>query len=634
MSDMRRAAVDLAARGFRVFPLQPGSKVPHGGVSWLDLICADEAQAWTLWERYAGSNVAVAAGKGLLIIDVDMVPGAAERYAALGLPQTFSVATPSGGFHFYFSTDSDVRNGRGKDEFSPLGQGIDWRGRNGYVVGPGSSLPNGEYRVTVDAPIAEAPAWLVERLGRAPEKSADRTPVADLSAFSGAIADACLRAIADAPRAGTGPDDPDFGNDKTFAMAARLHGLGAVGVELFSLLCIYNQMKCDPPWDEEALRTIATSAERNSRSRPGEENPTIQATAAFGDVYAPDAHPDQPDDEPFGEALDVDKIVAPPKPMDWLIPDFLPRREVTLFYGDGGVGKGTLGMQLTVAAQDGAEFCGMPVKRGRVLMVDFEDSLDRMHERYAKVRNAVMGFPGGVRLVSLAGEPGSYLIRYDEHDNPQPSIHWPRLQRMLRDYRPDLFILANLADVFVGNDISRIQARRFVGALRQLSEAFGMATLLLAHPSQAGMESGRQTSGSVAWRNSTRSMWTMRRDEDDEKRRILRMDKSNYGPAGMELELAQRPNGLFDVVASKAKIHAEKQAEVARLVREILAQESGSLPTIDVAKRIKHDDAALMLATEGNYGGVKRWLLSLLSRGYRYTDGKLLVLLGDTMTLE
>ena len=62
------------------------------------------------------------------------------------LPDTFTVATPSGGEHRYFS----VPKGTGlKNSASELGPGVDVRANGGYVVAPGSELVGkGWYKTT------------------------------------------------------------------------------------------------------------------------------------------------------------------------------------------------------------------------------------------------------------------------------------------------------------------------------------------------------------------------------------------------------------------------------------------------------------------------------------------------------
>ena len=124
-----------------------------------------------------------------------------------------------------------------------------------------------------------------------------------------------------------------------------------------------------------------------------------------------------------------------------------------------------------------------------------------------------------------------------------------------------------LADVFGGEENARAQARQFIGLWRGLAINHDLAVVLIAHPSLTGMSSGTGTSGSTAWSNSVRSRLYLARLKADDSReidpdlRVLRVKKSNCGPAGMELRLRWRNGGFildeftggFDKLAADAK---------------------------------------------------------------------------------
>lgn len=138
-----------------------------------------------------GRNLGVATGhaSGVWVLDVDLdKPGAAERWEELlaahgGLPATRVVRTPAG-WHYWFTMPADftVTNS------NRLPDGIDTRGAGGQVVAPPSVSAKGPYRVHCDAPIADAPDWLLEyvrpaeRPGRPQVDLATLPKLADLPA--------------------------------------------------------------------------------------------------------------------------------------------------------------------------------------------------------------------------------------------------------------------------------------------------------------------------------------------------------------------------------------------------------------------------------------------------------------------
>jgi hypothetical protein len=192
-SRTRRPAVpwpvrEAVARGWPVFPLHPYSKVP-AVTGWQRAASTDPARLelwWAATRRGPAFNVGIACGPaGLVVLDLDDARGQLPppRWGGRGLrhgrdvfavlaaaagaavPATFTVATPSGGEHRYFTAPAgaSLRNTAGT-----LGWRIDTRAAGGYVVAAGSALRlRGRvvrYRVTDSSPVAALPGWLCRAL--------------------------------------------------------------------------------------------------------------------------------------------------------------------------------------------------------------------------------------------------------------------------------------------------------------------------------------------------------------------------------------------------------------------------------------------------------------------------------------
>ena len=143
---MLEYALDWAGRGFRLFPLHPGTKRPVWR-GWTQDATSDPARIKEIWSE-RDYNIGVLTGNGLLVVDVDIKNGKDGMWSFfnLGIPaDTLCVETVSGGKHFYYKTDTDVANSSGK-----IGEGLDVRGKNGFVIAPGSVLAGGAYRVSSD----------------------------------------------------------------------------------------------------------------------------------------------------------------------------------------------------------------------------------------------------------------------------------------------------------------------------------------------------------------------------------------------------------------------------------------------------------------------------------------------------
>jgi Bifunctional DNA primase/polymerase, N-terminal len=192
---LARYALAAAARGWHVFPVAAGDKVPPRGVRWTRTATTDPEAIRRMW-AHRPYNIGIACGPSrLVVVDLDVphpgerppprwaVPGVidgADVFAMVceraGQPvplETFQVRTRRGGWHLYFTAPQGVKLGNTCDEHgNGLGWKVDTRGDGGYVLGPGSfvDLPDGTgtYEPIHTPDPAPLPAWLAQRLAPAP----------------------------------------------------------------------------------------------------------------------------------------------------------------------------------------------------------------------------------------------------------------------------------------------------------------------------------------------------------------------------------------------------------------------------------------------------------------------------------
>jgi hypothetical protein len=227
------AAVAAIEHGWCVFPLRAGSKHPalHGadrcpqtGDCEGGHRTPEQRAVSTLTERdrnlwrTKGWNVAIATGpSGLLVVDLDVAkPDDKPRPAEWNLPgiaegldvfvavcenanqpvpwDTYTVQTPSGGTHLYFTAPPGVQlRNTGGARGRGLGWKVDTRAWGGHVVAQGSVVDGQRYTVVNDRKPQRLPGWLLERLLPPPLPKVPTTPVSRVHGRHRAFLDAAVR---------------------------------------------------------------------------------------------------------------------------------------------------------------------------------------------------------------------------------------------------------------------------------------------------------------------------------------------------------------------------------------------------------------------------------------------------------
>jgi hypothetical protein len=187
-----------------IFPIKAGAKFPPLLPDNLDTGNSKSPEQVKAWgKQYPGCNFGLALKKSHAIVpDIDIKPGKvgdvtwdrlkrthADELGDAGVDDTFTVRTPSGGFHCYFDETDAVRY---KFALGVDGFGIDVDSTN-YVVLPGGRSRDGVYCVVKKSPIAPAPDWFADYL----KPSNDPPPSAGESADSDLDTKAAVRRAVD-----------------------------------------------------------------------------------------------------------------------------------------------------------------------------------------------------------------------------------------------------------------------------------------------------------------------------------------------------------------------------------------------------------------------------------------------------
>ena len=147
-NDIFSHALKYAERGYEVFPLAPGQKIPMPGSNGCKDATTDMAQIKRWIEEFPDANIGIKAGSDVIILDIDNKDGKngsldlAEIEKELGsLPECPKAETPTGGFHLYFRHPGVEVKGQAGVKWKYRETGIDIRVGNQYVLAPASIHP-------------------------------------------------------------------------------------------------------------------------------------------------------------------------------------------------------------------------------------------------------------------------------------------------------------------------------------------------------------------------------------------------------------------------------------------------------------------------------------------------------------
>jgi hypothetical protein len=166
---MLKEALEYAARGWRIHPLETGGKKPRLK-GWPKKATTDPDTIKKWWSDWPDANIGLACGKesGVFVLDVDGEKGKATFNEMQDASwATLTAATGGGGYHLFYVYPNGGTVIRNKQNFKP---GLDIRGDGGYVVLPPSIHESGKPYGWKDAngPVSSCPSDLLAML--APKK--------------------------------------------------------------------------------------------------------------------------------------------------------------------------------------------------------------------------------------------------------------------------------------------------------------------------------------------------------------------------------------------------------------------------------------------------------------------------------
>jgi len=385
MSIQLAAALAMARRGFKVFPLRAWGKRPAINAFQHAATCDENTiRAW--WNVEPRYNVGILT-TGLVVVDIDVKNGKDGINAYIthgGHFDTFVVKTPTGGYHCYF-------NGPISKLAAGVFSGVDIRAYNGYVVGPGSIVDaklsgednikvTGEYVIDHDnGGNAEDLSWVPLSIESKLEKPGVRARI-DFSVEIDTIT-AILNAT-EWLKAAEPAIEGMGGDNRTYETAAKLVRDFALSPETaFQLLWQNWNERCIPPWPEYQLWHKVENAVAYGKGPLGAARPE----AYFSNVQLVTVPQLVPATQEQGilitdDPLNAMKIGDRP----WLIERLMLKEDVTVLAGHGSAGKSIFTLTAICHFACGKNFDPYKLKDKRplrFLIYNAEDGLEEQSRR-------------------------------------------------------------------------------------------------------------------------------------------------------------------------------------------------------------------------------------------------------------
>ncbi len=330
-------------------------------VNWQ--ITAGKYKNW--WGIHPDSNIGIATGHGLLVLDFDGEEGLASlaMLDALGLPQSYRVKTPSGGVHVYFTCPLDC--GITVSVKATEWAGLDVRCDGGFVVGAGSVI--GPQTYVGDGEIEAAPDWVLD-FCRAPHEhrsravATTREPLVELDTEV-AIARAEQWVKDHAPEAYSGGR-----NAAATVVAGRMHDLGLSEAAAIDQAHGWNGEKVYPPLDPEEIEKTVSSMYRSAKGGWG----GALAAADFEAVEILEPPIPVKRKGLYWVGFEAAASTALQQVTDPLVEEFLTRGSLSVLYGDSNSGKTFVMLDIAYHIAAGRPWQGRKVARGLVVYIAAE----------------------------------------------------------------------------------------------------------------------------------------------------------------------------------------------------------------------------------------------------------------------
>lgn len=171
MTELKKAALNYASKGFKVFPLTPLSKIPLKGTRGSKEATTDTQLVEKWWTNEPQANIGLVTDT-FIVLDIDRHNEGVDGFKSLEtlcntfepLPDTTVVKTANNGAHCYFMKPKGIE----LPQKIALMKGLDIKAHpNNYILAPPSRVKRTDGTIGIYKPenkikMAKCPQWLID----------------------------------------------------------------------------------------------------------------------------------------------------------------------------------------------------------------------------------------------------------------------------------------------------------------------------------------------------------------------------------------------------------------------------------------------------------------------------------------
>ncbi|UOF82805.1 regulatory protein repA [Caudoviricetes sp.] len=467
MMTKAEAALTYASWGWHVIPVVPNGKVPatqHG----VKDATTDPVQIARWWAQNPDFNIGIAAGErsGIVVFDVDPRNGGDESWSKWlddngQVPDGAAMQmTAGGGEHHIAIYDPEIRSCK-------LTEGVDLLADGRYFVAFPSTIEGRRYEWEASsdpfdgvAPFTVPDQWMTAY--RALRKPAERQQVLT----------------------GGGLIQGSRNNGLT-AMGGVMRRYGFSEAEIMASLSIANETRCEIPLPSSELSQIVRSVSRYEPEGDVAADTGLGYEAAEAILAATKA---ETQEYYFTRAT---SYLGQPAPLKWIIKGWMPDSAVSMVYGESGVGKTFITLDMACHIAAGLQWHGHKTKAGLVVYMAGEGNYG--------IRQRVTAWCKAHGVQNL-----DHLLisnKAIDVDSPAAAAQIINAVREVTQEDAVALFIDTVNNHMSGDENSAKDTRNMLNACNIVSRALN-ASICLNHHTGHAADSKQRARGSSAWKAS------------------------------------------------------------------------------------------------------------------------------------